>query len=64
VPFSRQRTGWEKAHAALFLKSNESSCIDAHRLFLGGGRLAGIVRGSNAFSGWLAACRRGPQCTF
>ena len=45
VPFGRQGAGWEVAYAALFLISNESSYVNAHTLFLGGGHLAGILRG-------------------
>ena len=45
VPFDRQGTGWEVAHAALFLISNESSYVNEHSLFLDGGHLGGIVRG-------------------
>jgi enoyl-[acyl-carrier-protein] reductase (NADH) len=41
----RQGTGSEVAYAALFLISNESSCINAHTLFIDGGHMAGIVRG-------------------
>jgi NAD(P)-dependent dehydrogenase (short-subunit alcohol dehydrogenase family) len=44
VPFGRQSTGWEVAHAALFLISNESSYVNAHTLFLDAGHRAGIVR--------------------
>ena len=40
VPFGRQGTGWEVAYAALFLISNESSCVNAHTLCLDGGHLA------------------------
>jgi NAD(P)-dependent dehydrogenase (short-subunit alcohol dehydrogenase family) len=40
----RQGTGWEVAHAALFLISNESSYVNTHTLFLDGGHMAGIVR--------------------
>jgi hypothetical protein len=45
------------AYAALFLVSNESSCVNALTLFLDGGYL-GNVRGSNAISEWLAALSR------
>ena len=48
VPFGRQGTGWEAAYAARFLISNESSYVNARTLFLDGGHLAGIVRGSCA----------------
>ena len=44
VPFGRHGTGWEVAYAALFLISNESSCVNAHTLFLDAGHMAGIVR--------------------
>jgi hypothetical protein len=44
VPFGCQGTGWEVAYAALFLMSNESSCVNAHTLFLDAGHMAGIVR--------------------
>jgi NAD(P)-dependent dehydrogenase (short-subunit alcohol dehydrogenase family) len=50
VPFGRQGTGREVAHAAPFLISKESSYIHAHTLFPGGGHLAGIVRASPAIS--------------
>jgi enoyl-[acyl-carrier-protein] reductase (NADH) len=45
VPFGRQGTAWQIAYAALFLISNESSCVNARTLFLDGGHLGGIVRG-------------------
>jgi hypothetical protein len=45
VSFNRQGTGRETAHAARCLISNESSYINAHPLFLDGGRPGGIVRG-------------------
>jgi hypothetical protein len=45
VPFNRQGARWEAAHAVLFPISNESSYVDARRLFLDGGRPGGIVRG-------------------
>jgi NAD(P)-dependent dehydrogenase (short-subunit alcohol dehydrogenase family) len=48
VPFGRQGTGWEVGYAALFLISNESSYLNAHTLFLDGGHMAGIVRGTSA----------------
>jgi len=44
VPFGRQGNGWEAVYAALFLISNESSYVNAHRLFLDGGHMSGIVR--------------------
>jgi NAD(P)-dependent dehydrogenase (short-subunit alcohol dehydrogenase family) len=45
VPFGRQSTGREVAHAALFLISNESSYVHAHTQFRDDGQLAGIERG-------------------
>jgi NAD(P)-dependent dehydrogenase (short-subunit alcohol dehydrogenase family) len=50
VPFGRQGTGWEVAHAAPFLISNELSYVDAPTLLFDGGRLAGILRASPAIS--------------
>jgi NAD(P)-dependent dehydrogenase (short-subunit alcohol dehydrogenase family) len=44
VPFGRPGTGWEVAHAVLFLISNESSYVNAHTLFLDAGHMADIVR--------------------
>jgi hypothetical protein len=44
VPFGRQGAGWEVVYAALFLISNESSCVNAHTLFLDAGHMAGMVR--------------------
>jgi hypothetical protein len=44
VPFGRQGTGWKVVCAALFLISNESSCVNAHTLFLDAGDMAGVVR--------------------
>jgi NAD(P)-dependent dehydrogenase (short-subunit alcohol dehydrogenase family) len=45
LPFARQGTGWEVAHAALFLVSNESSYVNAHALVVDGGLTGGISRG-------------------
>jgi NAD(P)-dependent dehydrogenase (short-subunit alcohol dehydrogenase family) len=45
VPFNRQGTGREIAHAVRFPISNESSYASAHPLFLDGGHPGGIVRG-------------------
>jgi hypothetical protein len=45
VPFNPQDTGWEMAHAALFLISNESSYVNAPTLFFDRGHPGGIVRG-------------------
>lgn len=45
LPFGRQGTGWEVAHAALFLVSNESSYVNAHALVVDGGFTNGISRG-------------------
>ncbi|MDQ7971580.1 MAG: SDR family oxidoreductase [Rhodocyclaceae bacterium] len=44
LPFGRQGTGWEVAHAALFLVSNESSYVNAHALVVDGGLTGGIAR--------------------
>lgn len=44
LPFARQGTGWEVAHAALFLVSNESSYVNAHALVVDGGLTGGIAR--------------------
>jgi len=44
LPFGRQGTGWEVAHAALFLMSNESSYVNAHALVVDGGLIGGISR--------------------
>lgn len=43
LPFGRQGTGWEVAHAALFLISHESSYVNAHALLVDGGLAAGIA---------------------
>jgi len=45
VPFNRQGAGWEAAHTALFLISNETSYVSAHTLFFDGGQPGGMVRG-------------------
>jgi NAD(P)-dependent dehydrogenase (short-subunit alcohol dehydrogenase family) len=37
LPFGRQGTAWEVAHAAVFLLSDEASYISAHELFVDGG---------------------------
>jgi NAD(P)-dependent dehydrogenase (short-subunit alcohol dehydrogenase family) len=50
VPFGRHGTAREVAYAALFLISNESSYMNAHTLFLDGGRPAGILRAPPAIS--------------
>jgi hypothetical protein len=44
VPFGRERTGWELDYAALFLISNELSCVNANTLILNAGWVGGIVR--------------------
>jgi len=44
LPFGRQGTGWEVAHAALFLISTESSYVNSQVLLLDGGMLNGAVR--------------------
>ena len=41
-PFGRQGTGWEIAHAALFLISHESSYVNAHALVVDGGLTMGV----------------------
>jgi hypothetical protein len=45
VPFGHQGAAWDIAYAVLLLISNESSYVNTHRLFLGGGRPGDIVRG-------------------
>jgi hypothetical protein len=40
-PFGRQGTGWEVVHAARLLISTESSYVNAHKLFLDAGHMAG-----------------------
>lgn len=42
VPFGRQGTGWEIAHAALFLMSHEASYVNAQALVVDGGLTSGI----------------------
>jgi NAD(P)-dependent dehydrogenase (short-subunit alcohol dehydrogenase family) len=44
LPFQRQGTAWEVAHAALFLISHDASYINGHDLFVDGGLLSSIVR--------------------
>jgi len=44
VPFGRQGTAWEVAHAALFLMSHEASYVNAQCLCVDGGLLFGIAR--------------------
>lgn len=44
VPFGRQGTGWETAHAALFLVSHAASYVNGHCLVADGGLGVGIVR--------------------
>lgn len=44
VPFGRQGTGWEVAHACLFLVSHESSYVNAHALVVDGGLSCGVMR--------------------
>jgi len=44
LPFTRQGTAWEVAHAALFLVSAESSYVNGHELVVDGGLGAGIAR--------------------
>jgi NAD(P)-dependent dehydrogenase (short-subunit alcohol dehydrogenase family) len=46
LPFGRQGTGWEVAHAALFLISTEASYVNAHELIVDGGLLCGVARQS------------------
>lgn len=41
-PFARQGTGWEIAHAALFLISDEASYVNAHALVVDGGLTMGV----------------------
>ncbi len=43
LPFGRQGTGWEVAHAALFLISDESSYVNAHALVVDGGLTSGVA---------------------
>lgn len=43
LPFGRQGTGWEVAHATLFLMSHEASFVNAHALVVDGGLAAGIA---------------------
>ncbi len=43
VPFGRQGTAWEVAHAALFLMSNEASYVNAQCLCVDGGLVFGIA---------------------
>lgn len=43
LPFGRQGTGWEVAHATLFLMSHESTFVNAHALVVDGGLAAGIA---------------------
>lgn len=43
VPFGRQGTGWEIAHAALFLMSDEASYVNAQALVVDGGLTAGVA---------------------
>ncbi|KRB70642.1 SDR family NAD(P)-dependent oxidoreductase [Noviherbaspirillum sp. Root189] len=44
LPFQRQGTAWEVAHAALFLISQDASYINGHDLIVDGGLLSGIAR--------------------
>jgi NAD(P)-dependent dehydrogenase (short-subunit alcohol dehydrogenase family) len=44
VPFGRQGTAWEVAHACLFLMSHESSYVNGHSLVVDGGLSAGVMR--------------------
>lgn len=44
VPFGRQGTGWEVAHACLFLLSHEASYVNGHALLVDGGLFAGVSR--------------------
>jgi NAD(P)-dependent dehydrogenase (short-subunit alcohol dehydrogenase family) len=48
VPFNRQDADREIARAAQFLISNESSYINAQRLFFDGDHMVGIVRSQSA----------------
>jgi hypothetical protein len=45
APFGRRGTGWEAAHAALLLISNESSYVSQHALPVDADHMAGIARG-------------------
>ena len=44
LPFGRQGTGWEVAHAALYLISTESSYVNGQMLIVDGGLSIGAVR--------------------
>jgi NAD(P)-dependent dehydrogenase (short-subunit alcohol dehydrogenase family) len=49
LPFGRQGTAWELAHAALFLLSHESSYVNAQMLFMDGGLGSGVgLQGESA----------------
>jgi NAD(P)-dependent dehydrogenase (short-subunit alcohol dehydrogenase family) len=37
LPFGRQGTAWEVAHAVVFLLSDEASYVSGHELFVDGG---------------------------
>ncbi len=44
LPFQRQGTGWEVAHAALFLISHDASYVNGQDLLVDGGLISGITR--------------------
>ncbi|RYE66224.1 MAG: SDR family oxidoreductase [Oxalobacteraceae bacterium] len=44
LPFQRQGTAWEVAHAALFLISNDASYVNGQDLVVDGGLVSGITR--------------------
>jgi NAD(P)-dependent dehydrogenase (short-subunit alcohol dehydrogenase family) len=43
LPFERQGTGWEVAHAALFLISHDASYVNGQDLIVDGGLISGIT---------------------
>lgn len=48
LPFRRQGTAWEVAHAALFLVSHDASYVNGHDLFVDGGLISGIATAAAA----------------
>lgn len=48
LPFRRQGTAWEVAHAALFLISHDASYVNGHDLFVDGGLISSIVSPGSA----------------
>lgn len=44
LPFQRQGTAWEVAHAALFLISNDASYVNGQDLIVDGGLISGITK--------------------